>query len=153
MAVLRVGAGRDGDRVVAVDLRDMDPVPGAAVLRGDLNDEETVGRLRVALDGPADVVLSDMAAPATGHAATDHLRVVALAEVALDFALAVLAPGGCFVAKVFKGGAERDLLTRLRQRFATVRHVKPPASRKESAETYVVATGFRAKDEGAPATP
>ena len=149
VAVLKVGGGR----VVALDLRDMDPVPGAAVLRGDLNDEATVGRLRAALDGPADVVLSDMAAPATGHAATDHLRVVALGEVALDFALAVLAPGGCFVVKVFKGGAERDLLRRLRQSFATVKHVKPPASRKESAETYVVATGFRANGEGAPPSP
>src|SRR6185436_2245955 len=96
-----------------------------------------------ALDGPADLVLSDMAAPATGHAKTDHLRIIGLCEAALAFAESVLAPGGAFVAKVFQGGAEGELLKALRQAFATVRHAKPPASRAESAETYVVATGFR----------
>jgi 23S rRNA (uridine2552-2'-O)-methyltransferase len=99
--------------------------------------------VREALGGPADLVLSDMAPNTTGHAATDNLRIAALAELALDFAEAVLAPGGGFVAKLFQGGAERELLTRLKARFATVRHAKPPASRKDSSELYVVATGFR----------
>jgi 23S rRNA (uridine2552-2'-O)-methyltransferase len=105
------------------------------------------GRLKAALGGPADVVLSDMAAPTTGHGATDHLRIVALAEAAFAFAEEVLAPGGTFVAKVFQGGAEGDLLASLKRQFASVRHAKPAASRAESAETYVVAQGFR----GAPA--
>ena len=99
--------------------------------------------IRAALGGPADVVLSDMAAPATGHAATDHLRIVALAEDAFAFAAEILKPGGAFVAKVFQGGAEGALLAALKRDFAEVRHAKPPASRAESAETYVVATGFR----------
>ena len=99
--------------------------------------------IRKALAGPADLVLSDMAAPATGHAATDHLRVMALAEAAYAFAREVLAPGGAFVAKVFQGGTERELLEALKRDFATVRHAKPPASRPESAEVYVVAQGFR----------
>ena len=102
-----------------------------------------VEQLRALLDGPADLVLSDMAPNTTGHAATDHLRIVALAELALEFAVEVLAPGGAFVAKVFQGGSERDMLARMKQRFAQVRHVKPPASRKESSELYVAAQGFR----------
>src|SRR5947209_12936097 len=100
-------------------------------------------RVREQLGGPADLVLSDMAAPATGHAATDHLRVVALAEDAFAFAETILKPGGAFVAKVFQGGAEGDLLAALKRAFAEVRHAKPAASRAESAETYVVAKGFR----------
>ena len=104
--------------------------------------------MRAALGGPADVVLSDMAAPTTGHAATDHLRVIALAEAAYAFAREVLAPGGTFVAKVFQGGAERELLATLKRDFTSLRHVKPPASRAESAEVYVVAQGFRAPPEG-----
>jgi 23S rRNA (uridine2552-2'-O)-methyltransferase len=97
-------------------------------------------------DGTADVVLSDMAAQGTGHGRTDHLRIMGLAEAAADFAVQVLSPGGAFVCKVFQGGTERDLLERLKRAFATVRHVKPPASRQESAEMYVVATGFRGGD-------
>jgi len=97
-----------------------------------------------ALGGQADIVLSDMAPNTTGHAATDHLRIIALAELALDFAIRVLAPGGAFVAKVFQGGSEKELLDVLKRHFTTVRHVKPPASRKESSELYVVATGFKA---------
>jgi 23S rRNA (uridine2552-2'-O)-methyltransferase len=96
-----------------------------------------------ALGGPADIVLSDMAPPATGHAATDHLRIVALAEDALAVAMEILKPGGAFVAKVFQGGAEGELLPALKRDFAVLRHAKPPASRAESAETYVVATGYR----------
>lgn len=130
-------------RVVALDLLPMDPVPGATVLQGDFQDQAAEDAVRAALDGPADLVLSDMAPNTTGHNATDHLRIMALAELALDFALKVLAPGGGFVCKVFQGGSERALLDALKQRFASVRHAKPPASRKDSAELYVVATGFR----------
>src|SRR5690606_993803 len=103
-------------------------------------------RLKELMEGPADVVLSDMAAPATGHPQTDHLRIMALAETAQDFAEQVLAPGGVFVAKVLRGGTERTLLERLKRGFEKVRHIKPPASRADSAEIYVVATGFRGLD-------
>ncbi|MBI3114227.1 MAG: RlmE family RNA methyltransferase [Rhodospirillales bacterium] len=130
-------------RVVGIDVQEMQPVPGAHLMVGDFMAADAPGRLQDALAGPADVVLSDMAAPATGHAATDHLRVTALLEAAFEFACAVLKPGGAFVGKAFKGGSEQELLTRMKHRFESVRHAKPPASRKESAETYVVATGFR----------
>ena len=144
VAVQRVRAGAPGGgRVVGVDLLGWDPVPGAIAIERDFLDPATPGLIVEALGGPADLVLTDMAAPATGHAATDHLRIVALAEAALDFAVAVLAPGGAFVAKVLQGGAEKALLDTLKRRFASVRHAKPPASRAESAETYVVAQGFR----------
>ena len=138
-----VERGGGTSTVVGVDLNDTDPVPGAMILRGDFRDEATAARLRAALGGPADLVLSDMAAPTTGHAATDHLRIVALAEDAFAFAATVLKPGGAFVAKVFQGGAEGELLAALKKGFAEVRHAKPAASRAESAETYVVAKGFR----------
>ncbi len=134
--------GGDG-RVVALDLLPMDQIAGAIVLQGDFQEAEAEASVLAALDGPADLVLSDMAPNTTGHGATDHLRITALAELALDFALKVLAPGGAFVAKLFQGGAERAMLERLRRHFAQVRHAKPPASRKESSENYVVATGFR----------
>lgn len=134
--------GKQG-RVVGMDLQDADPVAGATLIRHDFMDDEAPGLLKDALQGPADVVLSDMAAPATGHAATDHLRVMALLETAFDFALEVLAPGGAFVGKAFKGGTENELLAKMKKRFATVKHAKPPSSRKESAETYVVAQGFK----------
>jgi 23S rRNA (uridine2552-2'-O)-methyltransferase len=130
-------------RVVGLDILEMEPIPGAVLLRHDFLAEDAERLLIEALGGQADLVLSDMAAPTTGHAATDHLRVVALAEAALDFAERVLAPGGGFVAKVFQGGSERSLLERLRRGFAKVRHIKPPASRQGSSELYVVATGFR----------
>ena len=136
IATQRVGAQ---GRVVGIDLNPMDPVPGATILRGDFRDPAMAQQLREALGGPADVVLSDMAAPATGHAATDHLRIVALAEDAFTLAETLLTPGGAFIAKVFQGGAEGDLLSRLKRAFADVRHAKPAASRSESAETYVVA--------------
>lgn len=132
-----------GGTVVGIDLLPVEPIAGAVFLEGDFLAEDAPVRLEAALGGPADVVLSDMAAPATGHAKTDHLRTMALAEAALEFAEAVLAPGGAFVAKVLQGGSERALLERLKRGFAKVRHVKPPASRKESAELYVVATGFK----------
>jgi 23S rRNA (uridine2552-2'-O)-methyltransferase len=145
VAVAATRADRGQGRVVALDVLEMAPLPGATIVRADFLDANAPAEIARALDGPADVVLSDMAAPATGHAKTDHLRIVALAEAALGFAEDVLAPGGAFVTKVFQGGAEAELLRRLRQLFASVRHAKPPASRAESAETYVVATGFRGK--------
>jgi 23S rRNA (uridine2552-2'-O)-methyltransferase len=136
------GSGGRGT-VVGIDLNETDPVPGATILQGDFHDEAAAAAIRSALGGPADLVLSDMAAPTTGHAATDHLRIVALAEDAFAFAASVLKPGGGFVAKVFQGGAEGELLAALKKSFAEVRHAKPAASRAESAETYVVAKGFR----------
>jgi 23S rRNA (uridine2552-2'-O)-methyltransferase len=141
----RVGPG---GRVVGIDLNPTDPVPGATLLTGDFRDPAMAEHIRDALGGPADLVLSDMAAPATGHAATDHLRIVALAEDAFALAETVLAPGGTFVAKVFQGGAEGSLLAALKRAFAEVRHAKPAASRAESAETYVVAKGFRGRSAG-----
>ena len=143
IAAARVGVGKNRGALVGIDILAADPIPGATLLQGDFRDLATAERIRAALGGPADLVLSDMAAPATGHAATDHLRIVALAEEAFAFAAAVLRPGGAFVAKVFQGGAEGDLLAGLKKAFASVRHAKPAASRAESAETYVVATGFR----------
>jgi 23S rRNA (uridine2552-2'-O)-methyltransferase len=133
-------------RVVGLDLQEIEPVPGAVLLRGDFLDDDAPERLRAALGGTANAVLSDMAAAATGHAGTDHLRIMALAEAALAFALEMLAPGGAFVAKVLQGGSERDLLETLRRNFRRVAHFKPPSSRADSAELYVVATGFRGKD-------
>ena len=129
--------------VIGIDIVEADPVPGATLIRHDFLDAAAPKLLKDALGGPADVVLTDMAAPATGHAATDHLRVMALLDAAFGFACEVLAPNGVFVGKAFKGGTEKDLLAAIKKRFSTVRHAKPPASRKESAETYVVAMGFR----------
>ncbi|WP_270935619.1 RlmE family RNA methyltransferase [Falsiroseomonas oryzae] len=142
---MQVAARTVGERgrVVGLDLLPVDPVPGATILQGDFQDPEAERAVEAALGGQADLVLSDMAPNTTGHAATDHLRIMALAELALDFALRVLAPGGAFVAKVFQGGSEKAFLDTLKQRFAQVRHAKPPASRKDSAELYVVATGFK----------
>jgi len=134
--------GKKG-QVVGIDYLHVPAVAGAEILEMDFLNDDAPDRLKDLLGGPADVVLSDMAAPTTGHQSTDHLRIVALAEVALDFAEDVLAPGGAFVCKVFAGGAEGDLLVRLKQNFAVVKHAKPKASRQDSAEKYVVATGFR----------
>ncbi|MBV8526393.1 MAG: RlmE family RNA methyltransferase [Acetobacteraceae bacterium] len=139
----QVAVKRGAGKVVGIDLLPVEAVPGATLLQGDFLDPEAASRLRAALGGEADLVLSDMAPNTTGHAATDHLRIMALAEAAYDFAIQVLAPGGFFVAKVFQGGAERSMLAAMKRRFATVRHAKPPASRKESSELYVVACGFR----------
>lgn len=143
IAVDRTGALAGAGKVVALDILEMEPLAGATVLHADFNDADAPGRLRAALDGQADLVMSDMAAPTTGHPATDHLRIMALAELAYDFAAQVLAPGGAFVCKLFQGGAERQLLDLLKRDFSTVRHAKPAASRAESSETYVVAQGFR----------
>jgi len=130
-------------RVVGVDLAETAPVAGATLLRADLTDPAGLAAVKQALGGGADIVLSDMAPATTGHAATDHLRIVTLADAAFAIANEILEPGGIFVAKVFQGGADADLLGRLKQSFAELRHAKPPASRAESAETYVVAKGFR----------
>ncbi|HYC12752.1 MAG TPA: RlmE family RNA methyltransferase, partial [Stellaceae bacterium] len=149
IAATRVGAGAGKGVVVGIDLLPMAPIPGARLIHLDFLAPEAPDAICSALGGPADVVLSDMAAPSTGHASTDHLRIMALAEAAYDFAKEVLATGGTFVAKVFQGGTERELLALLKRDFDSVRHAKPPASRAESAEVYVVAQGFRGR--GAPA--
>ena len=150
IAVERVSPtdGKQG-RVVGIDLTPVDPIAGAEIITGDFLADDAPDRLRRALGGPADVVLSDMAAPATGHAPTDHLRIIGLAEVAHAFAIEVLKPGGVFVAKVLQGGSTRELLNALKRDFQDVRHVKPAASRADSAEIYVVAQGFRKADSTA----
>jgi 23S rRNA (uridine2552-2'-O)-methyltransferase len=130
-------------RVLAVDILEMAPLPGVQVMQQDFMAEDAPEKIRAALNGPADLVLSDMAAPTIGHGRTDHLRIMALAEAAYQFASEVLAPGGAFLCKLFQGGATKDLLDLLKRDFEQVRHVKPPASRSDSAEIYVVATGFR----------
>ena len=142
VAVQRVGAR---GIVVGVDLAESAPIAGAAILRADVYDPATVIAIRAELGGLADLVLSDMAPSMIGHAATDHLRIVALAEAAFAVAGQILKPGGAFVAKVFQGGAEGALFGQLKHGFAELRHAKPPASRAESAETYVVAKGFRGR--------
>ncbi|MEO5375623.1 MAG: RlmE family RNA methyltransferase [Alphaproteobacteria bacterium] len=144
VAVQRVGAGGPGGGlVVGIDIAPWEPLPGATCLTHDFMAADAPALLRQALNGPADAVLSDMAANTTGHPATDHLRIVGLVEAAYAFAEEVLAPGGVFVAKVFQGGTEHKLLATMKRRFATVRHIKPPASRKDSSEIYLVAMGFR----------
>jgi len=133
-------------RVVAVDYLDVDPIPGVVTLKKDFLDDDAPDAIRAALGGHgADVVVSDMAAPTTGHRPTDHLRTIHLCEVAADFAVSILNPGGHFVAKVFRGGTENELLAMLKRSFTSVHHVKPPASRQESVELYLVAKGFRGR--------
>ena len=138
-----LGFGGNQGRVVGLDLQEMEAIAGAKLLQGDFLDDKILKSLLQVLAGPADIVLSDMATDATGHRATDHLRIIGLLEVAFDFAGQVLTPGGAFVGKVLKGGTENDLLNRLKRDFKIVRHAKPPASRDDSAESYVVAQGFR----------
>lgn len=147
VAVEKVQPEQSGGVVVGLDYLEMEPIPGATLIQLDFLDPGAPDALIAALGGPADLVLSDMAAPTTGHAATDHLRIMGLAEAAYDFARQVLAPGGAFVCKLFQGGAERSLLEPLKRDFDKVRHAKPPASRADSSETYVVATGFRGARE------
>ena len=143
VAAAKVGSKEGKGRVIGIDLLDIDPIPGVEFTVMDFLDEDAPDRLKAMLGGQADVVMSDMAANATGHKKTDHLKIVALAELAIDFARQVLAPGGAFVAKVLQGGTEGTLLTDLKRDFSLVRHVKPAASRADSAELYVLATGFR----------
>jgi len=140
VAMKRVGAR---GRVVAIDILDMDAVAGVDFAKIDFLDADAPDRLKTMLGGPADVVLSDMAANATGHRPTDHLKIMALVEAAAEFAGEVLNDGGTFLAKVIQGGTEAALLSALKRDFASVKHVKPAASRADSAELYVLATGFR----------
>lgn len=142
--VARARIGENGI-VVAVDVLATEPIAGVATIEADLLEPATLAQIKEALAGLADIVLSDMAAPTTGHRATDHLRTLALFEAALDVAEDVLKAGGTFVGKVFQGGASGPLLARLKRDFSSVKHVKPPASRKESVELYLVAMGFRSK--------
>lgn len=132
----QIAADRVGStgRVVAMDILEMEPIDRVTVFQADMLDGETPALVAAALGGPADVVLTDMAAPTTGHRATDHLRTTALLEAALDMAEEVLKPGGIFVGKAFRGGAENELLQRMKKSFTSVKHVKPPASRAESVE-------------------
>jgi 23S rRNA (uridine2552-2'-O)-methyltransferase len=129
--------------IVGIDLLPTDPIDGVTVLHMDFMDEFAPEKLREALGGPADLVLSDMAANTVGHQQTDHLRTMALVEAGLEFAREILRPGGAFVAKVLAGGADHDLVAELKRNFTTVKHAKPPASRKDSSEWYVVAQGFK----------
>jgi len=144
IAAQRVQLMAGKGRVIAVDLAEMEPIAGVIQLTLDMTDPQAADRIRVALDGhKADLVLSDMHASAMGHKSTDHLRIMALVEAALDLAEDILVLGGTFLCKVLQGGASRELVARLNRAFAKVRHIKPKASRAESAEMYVLATGFR----------
>jgi 23S rRNA (uridine2552-2'-O)-methyltransferase len=142
VAAKRINAPKQG-RIVAIDLLEIDPLPGVEFTQLDFLDPSAPDKLKVMLNGLADVVLSDMAANATGHRKTDHIKIVALVEAAYEFAREVLAPGGTFLAKVLQGGTEASLLGPLKRDFTTVKHVKPAASRSDSAELYLLATGFR----------
>jgi 23S rRNA (uridine2552-2'-O)-methyltransferase len=143
IAAERIGTKDGKGKVVAIDLLNIEAIPGVSFMQLDFLDEEAPERLKEMLGGPADVVLSDMAGNTTGHRQTDHLKIVALVETAVEFACEVLAPGGTFLAKVIQGGTEHTLLAELKKSFASVKHVKPPASRADSAELYVLAQGFR----------
>lgn len=149
IAAQRSGAAEGRGRVVAVDLLDMEPVAGVDFAVLDFNADDAVSRIKAMLGGQADGVLSDMAANSTGHKKTDQLRIIGLVELAAEFAREVLAPRGFFLAKVLQGGTESGLLAALKRDFATVRHIKPSASRSGSAELYVLATGFRASPSAA----
>ncbi|WP_205479200.1 SAM-dependent methyltransferase [Sphingomonas arenae] len=134
-------------KIAGIDLLPTDPIEGVAILQMDFNADDAEERLKAALGGPADLVLSDMAANTVGHPQTDHLRTMGLVELGLEFAKDVLRPGGAFVAKVLAGGTDNQLLAELKMHFATVKHAKPPASRKDSSEWYVVAQGFKGTSE------
>lgn len=152
VAVARVNAlgdrpGKPRGRVLGIDLQEVAPIAGAELHQLDFLADDADAQVKIWLDGPADVVMSDMAAAASGHRGTDHLRIIALLEAAAAFAFDVLAPGGTFVAKVLQGGAEQNLQALLKKNFTRVVNVKPPASRADSAEKFVVATGFRGTPE------
>ena len=142
---LQIAVERGARSVVGVDLLEVDPLPGAAIIQQDFTDPDCGDRLIALLGGAPDVVMSDMAPNTTGHRQTDHLRIVGLIETAAEFALRVLEPGGVFVTKAFQGGETGGLLTLLKQNFTHVRHVKPKASRAESSELYLLATGFKGR--------
>lgn len=135
--------GKINGRIVGMDILPMEPIAGVELLQCDMLDNDTPALLKAAMGGPADLVMTDMAAPTTGHRQTDHIRTLALFEAALDLAEEVLVPGGAFIGKVFQGGATSELLNRVKKRFAEVKHAKPPASRSESVELYLIAKGFR----------
>ena len=143
VAAKRVKSVEGKGKVVAIDMHDIEPIAGVTFLHADFYDDDAPDRLKEALGGPADVVMSDMAAHASGHRKTDHLKIIALCEVALDFACDVLKPGGVFLAKVLRGGTEHELLAVMRKSFRSVAHLKPDASRADSAELYVLAKDFR----------
>jgi 23S rRNA (uridine2552-2'-O)-methyltransferase len=143
IAAVRTNSLNGKGRVVGIDLLEVEAIPGVELIQIDFMDDAAPARMMEFLGGPADVVLSDMAANTTGHKKTDHLRIIGLVETAIEFARGVLAPGGSFVAKVFQGGMEATLLADLKRDFSGVRHVKPAASRADSSELYVLATGFR----------
>ena len=134
-----------GAKIVGIDLLPTEPIEGVVIFEMDFMADAVPAALEGALDGPPDLVLSDMAANTVGHKQTDHLRTMGLVETALDFAISALAPGGAFVAKVFAGGTDGELLTILKRNFTTVKHAKPPASRKDSSEWYVIAQGFKGR--------
>jgi len=138
-----LAAVQPGGRIVGVDLAPIAPIPGVVLIQADVAGEDLAQRIRTALGGPADLVLSDMAAATTGHAETDHLRTLALAEAAFDLAAVLLAPGGAFVVKLRQGAGEPGFFRALQTRFASVVRAKPAASRSESAELYLVARGFK----------
>ena len=140
-------------RVVGIDLLPTDPIDGVTILQMDFMDEAAPDRLKEELGGPADLVLSDMAANTVGHPQTDHLRTMALVEAGLMFATEVLRPGGAYVAKVLAGGADNQLVAEMKRHFATVKHAKPPASRKDSSEWYVIAQGFKGLGVTSPENP
>lgn len=139
----QIAVQRGAERVIGIDLLSIEPLAGAEFIQMDFNDEEAPIKLKEMLDGEADIVLSDLAPNTIGHKATDHLRQVALVELAAHFAIEVLKPNGAFVAKVFQGGTHNDVLVLLKQHFKTVKHIKPPSSRKDSSELFVVAQGFK----------
>jgi len=144
VAVRAVRSTADNPLVVGMDLLPAEPITGARLIQMDFTTDEAPEKLKEMLGGhPADIVMSDMAANTTGNHATDHLRIMGLLEMAYDFAVQVLAPNGVFIAKIFQGGTEKDFLARMKRDFTMVKHAKPDASRKDSSEFYVVATGFR----------
>ncbi|MDD3288524.1 MAG: RlmE family RNA methyltransferase [Alphaproteobacteria bacterium] len=140
VAVAKIGPK---GKLIGIDLLPVDPIAGAEIIQMDFMSDEAPGKLRKMLGGKADIVLSDMAPSTTGHTGTDHIRIMMMAEIAALFATEILVIGGTFVCKFFKGGAEKELLDQLKKDFAKVRHAKPPASRPDSSETYLVAQGFR----------
>ncbi|PTM42724.1 RlmE family RNA methyltransferase [Bosea sp. 124] len=147
IAATRIGLEKGKGRLVGIDLLPVDPIPGVDLIEMDFMADEAPALLTERLGGRADGVMSDMAANTTGHKKTDHLKIIALAEAALDFAHTILTPGGFFLAKLFQGGESAELLAQLKRDFTTVRNVKPSASRADSSELYVLATGYRRKDE------
>lgn len=141
--IFKRGTDQKKGQVIALDILPMEPLTDVTFFLADFTCNDAPVQIRDALNGPADLVLSDMAAPTTGHNATDHLRIIGLAELAYDFARSILAPNGAFVCKLFQGGADKELLALLKKEFISIKHAKPAASRSDSAETYIVAQGFR----------